>query len=738
MSAGSRQRLAVSVGIALATIGMQLPFFDRWFSAMDEGHILLFSEMVARGGTLYRDATLYPLPGAFYLLALLFRLFEPSVLVARWTVVVEFALFAAVVHDLMRRAVPARLALVAVPLLWAWRVWCFPHWQMYSYSTTALLLYAVSLRLLVWHLESGRRGPLAAAGLVFGLGVFCKQDYGAAALLASVLTLAVAARTRPLGSTAPRFAAALAIFLAPAGAVGLVAALHFLERGVLGDVIRFCVFNHFSGMAHFEYPSFPRLFPLLAQDPSMRQGAGLFSQFPGLPRMLDYERIKPSWWYRATPLYELYAKALIYGPWLVLVGGALRLWIGRRRLADCARRGAALVEVALVASAGAFMLLVQFVKPQDYVHLFVLQWPFFALALVYTDALWRARRRLAWASLALLSPLALAAFLYTARLAWGLRLENPAPIQLARAEGIYVRDAEARILREIVDTVQARTRPGESIGVFPYDPLVNFLADRPGVHRTGYIVWPVPEIEGRDRALIDAMEELDTKLVIYDFAQFPSLPRMDLYAPELYAYLVDHFEISRTFYDDHLQYKLAALRRDEAPPPGRPLLEGIADGELRVEQDGLRQSAPPARRDALARIELWPFRPVVSLKPGVGRRTVLSLPLRVEPGDRLLTAVGAHPDSWFRRTASRIELRIEAVSGDTREALFTRTLAPQRRIGDREWSEVDLPLDAWAGREIALEFSAEASAPVPQAWLFGAFAVPRIVSGATGLRPTTR
>src|SRR5215510_11018590 len=94
-----------------ATFALQLPFFDRWYSAMDEGHLLLFSEIAADGGTLYRDATFYPLPGAFYLLAALFRIFEPSVLVARWAVVVEFALFVPIVHDLLRRVMPSGFAL---------------------------------------------------------------------------------------------------------------------------------------------------------------------------------------------------------------------------------------------------------------------------------------------------------------------------------------------------------------------------------------------------------------------------------------------------------------------------------------------------------------------------------------------------------------------------------------------------------------------------------------------------
>jgi len=40
----------------LAALPFQLPFFDRWFSFMDEGHLLLYADLIARGGELDRDA----------------------------------------------------------------------------------------------------------------------------------------------------------------------------------------------------------------------------------------------------------------------------------------------------------------------------------------------------------------------------------------------------------------------------------------------------------------------------------------------------------------------------------------------------------------------------------------------------------------------------------------------------------------------------------------------------------
>src|SRR5207247_8213746 len=89
-----------------------------------------------------RAATVYPLPGAFYLLAVAFRLAGTSVLLAREIVVVEFALLAAFFFLLLRRLVPEPFVLAGLGLLFLYRVWAFPHWQMYSYSSTALCLLA--------------------------------------------------------------------------------------------------------------------------------------------------------------------------------------------------------------------------------------------------------------------------------------------------------------------------------------------------------------------------------------------------------------------------------------------------------------------------------------------------------------------------------------------------------------------------------------------------------------------
>src|SRR3990172_10065493 len=108
-----RQSAALAAAFLVA-FAFQLPFFDRWFSFMDEGHLLLYADLIANGGELYRDATVYPLPGAFWLLAAAFRIFGASNLVARWILVVEFALFVALLFALFRRMAGGPLAWFAV------------------------------------------------------------------------------------------------------------------------------------------------------------------------------------------------------------------------------------------------------------------------------------------------------------------------------------------------------------------------------------------------------------------------------------------------------------------------------------------------------------------------------------------------------------------------------------------------------------------------------------------------
>lgn len=715
MAARAPGWLAV-LGVAAVALAVQLPFYDRWVSFMDEGHILAFADILAKGGELYRDATLYPLPGAFYLLAGAFHVLGTSILVAREVVVVEFAIFVAAVFVVLRRLVSPSLALVGVALLFVYRVWAFPHWQMYSYSSTALCLVAVALALLAPFLAGGGRGWLVAAGAAAGLAVVCKQDYGVALLLALNAAVLVAVRTGPRPTAS---LPALVALDGPPLVLGAALLLHYAQQGLLAEMLRQTVLGHVVGLATFEYPSLPPLWPLFRQDPALRDTYGHVVWVPPIIYTVDWEPARASWLYRETAVWDTALKLFFYGPYVLAAAGVLRLWRMRATLREATRRTRTLVELAVLAVAVSALLVVSLNKPRDYVHMAVLYWPFLVLLVVYGQAAGGRSRGLGLvvATTALLVTLPFVR--YTIGLARGLAAQHPTPLAAARG-GIRVRPAEARVLDDAVVWAQATASPAESVAVLPYFPVLSFLADRRGPHRSSYVVWPVPDHPDRDRQIIAAMEREQTPAVLYSVTQWPQFPRFETYAAPIVDYLVEHFETTRVFSPDPWGYILLGLERRRAAPAGTPL--PVATGRVfEIDGDGTRRSAD-AGAFAVTR---WPFRDVMAIQPSAGgARHELVLPLTVPPGARLTTALGMHPARWVGYPALAVTFRVR-VDGET---VIERTLDPQRNVADRGWTEVDVPLEGHAGRTVELGFSTAAERPEAEALEMGGFALPRLVT----------
>jgi hypothetical protein len=441
--------------------------------------------------------------------------------------------------------------------------------------------------------------------------------------------------------------------------------------------------------------------------------------------------LRKSWLYRETAIYDTSLKAYYYTPYLVVLFGALRLWWRRRALREPEHRQRYLAEFALFAFAAAFILLVILNRPQDYVHLAVMYWPVLCLGVVYLHAWLEPRRALAWVLAALFLLPAGVVTAYTGRLAYLLRLRNSTPIESARA-GIFVEPKQARLLNELVEYLQVNTKPDEPVAVLPYFPILQFLAERRGPHRSSYIIWPFPEFPDRDRRVIDAMEATDTKLVVYSFNEFQIFEGVDAYAADLFAYLVENFETERVFSHDYWGYKLGGLRRSSPKPAGTPLLPPDSDGltlSIRSRDAPPQPIAPDERADYLEHA-LWPFRPVVALRPTLGRRTVLSVPVVLPEGARLETAVAIHPSRWDRYPAVQTDFELAIVDGKSRATLYSRTLRPTPEFEDRGWFEVRVPLDAWAGRPVRLEFSTQTDHATGEHLLMGGWEAPRIVASA--------
>ena len=121
-----------------AALVLQTFIFDRWFGLLDEGYILAIADDINRGKVLYRDIYIdAPFPGAFYLLAGWFRLIGPSIWASRLLVVAAFTILVICVTRIASVLLPRAGALAVVVVLLCYRVWAFPHWQVYNYSPMA-------------------------------------------------------------------------------------------------------------------------------------------------------------------------------------------------------------------------------------------------------------------------------------------------------------------------------------------------------------------------------------------------------------------------------------------------------------------------------------------------------------------------------------------------------------------------------------------------------------------------
>jgi len=518
------------------------------------------------------------------------------------------------------------------------------------------------------------------------------------------------------------------VFLLPAAAVGAATGLYYWQAGVLEDLLRFTVFNHFEGMGAYEYTEFPDLLPLWGPDPGNRTMYSVVNHLPAIVFTTDWQVARSHFLFTDTGFYDALIKLYFYGPQLLLMGSALKLWLRRSRFAyseDQGLRQRTFAELAIFAFGSMLILLVWVNKPQDYVHLAVLYWPLIALSIVHAHDLLSGHRRREWIALGLIIIPAVALVGYSGRLIYRFHAAHNTFLDQERA-GVYVKPEEALMLDEVVTHMRANSEPDEAVAVLPYFPMAHFLADRKGPHRSAYIVWPFPEIPDRDQAIVEAMEDKQVDLVIYNFTQFYSFDPVWDHAPILFEYLVDNFELERVFSTMTWVQPPASLRREipDETSTDIPLIPSdAASFPLWIEEAGAPpRSVPPDVRPVYLEETLWPFRRVIALRSSSGgRKTVLSIPLEVPlEGAHLETAIAVHPQWWSRIPPTWIEFGLRLRAGDVVTDLYRQKLEPSARFEDRAWFDVEADLSPWAGQEVSIELVNEAeSAHGETRWMAG-------------------
>ncbi len=276
----TRALLDVVLAVVLVSVAILYlqPGLSRWLNIYDEGLMVYGAVRVMDGQIPYRDFWAMYSPGQFYVLAGLFRLFGPSIMVERWWDVAVRAALACVVFFLARRlsSWPAALLVWLLTLMW------LEYFGFFGYPIfTGLLFIFLSCLALTEGLRAAAEGrsdrrALALAGGLAGVAAWFRHDLAVYAIAAAALVLFAHGVSRAArGNAAQRvvvavrrlipYAAGLAI---AAGPVAVLLLLAVPVDALLHQLLIFPL-TVFPRMRQLPYPpfnleKFPFYFPFMA------------------------------------------------------------------------------------------------------------------------------------------------------------------------------------------------------------------------------------------------------------------------------------------------------------------------------------------------------------------------------------------------------------------------------------------------------------------------------------------
>lgn len=674
---------ALCGAVALAFV---VPLATRGIILSDEGYLLVQSLDMLEGKVLYRDMDAFVTPGAWFLLAGLFRLVEPSVLSSRIPIVIAYlALWGVawriVVAEASRVYGLAVLVLIAVLTLWA-----FPFWTFTFYSPLAMLCGLAALeRLLAWGRERRPR-QLLELGLALAAAVLFKQNYGVFAAAGAALGL-LALRSDHSAGPAERlrlWGADLGRVAVGGLLIGAPTLLYFAWNGALGAVYQSLVVHPFEFMGQHDIPYVP-LSDLFAEHPL---GSGIDRLTYAAPNA--YTIATPARWVRETAAIERMHVLLYWYPVaLFLAAGVLALrGNGRFR-----------IDRALLAalSVSAFLFLGVFPRA-DYNHLVNVYQPVLVLSVLVASRLARVSQRPSWGLRgAFALAIALVLCFATVSVYWYqvlmVRFATPVP---GPRGGVKVDFMDANHMGYHVRQIQRRTGPEDALLTVPDLAMYNFLADRP-VPSPYYNLYQHHIGHDGGRAVVEGARARGTRVALARFENFFS-DRVGLreYAPVLARYLRNEFDVVYTAFGDSLLF----LERAEAPRPERETIEvlphcAIDDERVVKIREHLLFSALYQEGYSGLGLQRGPLETLCTLRvPDAGASLVLQLGHRPPAG----ATAGAS------LVASILERDIDG--GQTRLLRETVRIVPAPRPVPTSPARIPVRIDLseYAGREITLVF----------------------------------
>jgi hypothetical protein len=705
--------------VLLVSLALQLLIFDRWMSLLDEGAIVQIADQIRDGKHLYRHAVHVAFPGVFYLTAALFEIFGPSLLVGRYLMVGVFSAFVILVYVLARTVVGRGVSVAAALFAVSYRIWAFPHWHMVSYTPLAMLWLLVGVAILALDVRRPRPFLPPLAGLAVGIAITFKQDFTTVAL--GTLSLFVLA-TASAGTASRSRAAAFRYAFARAcsfGAAGLVppaaAVLAFAPAGLSLEVllqtiwfplVRQPVWATSLGGDPHPYISFPPLWPPWGATDDIRR-FGYFSYFPPLLLDLYWKEFITSSVFRNTTLPEIFVRSVYVLPYLLLaVFVGRELWSVRAgRVPTPAPLHVRHLRLILVLGVA---LMISFNRPRDWIHLMILYPATLILLAVLAELLAGGapgpRRRLVMGMGATITGVVVVGAFAAALVA---RTFYAHPLASPRAGVLVTADQVAVLDRLVGDLARGTDRERVPLASLPYNPLLNFLADRPLATRF-LTLLPLEEFPDRqEQVLADLARDPRTEIV-YSLQHASAIPRPQQYMPKVFAALVDRYQLGAgpgQVYSGTITDGLLFARLVPRPPLEETVVYDFSTHLAAATVEDLDGFAPtgkrPAGGDPRVGLDVWPFEdPVLWLTPqSPPGYTRLEFSVAVPRPARLRAGVAMNPDEWthFLQCAVQFVVRIDG------SVVYDTTLDPRRKFVDRRWAWVDVALEPADRRRIAFE-----------------------------------
>ncbi len=695
--------------LLIASLLAQLPFLHRGLSFWDEGSILAIADGLRQGERLYADRVTPVAPLTYELVAALLRLFGPSLWPGRVLLALVLSGCVLAAYAILVSMVGRRAALLGALSLLALKPLGFPLWTIVNYSQVAMLWCLVVVLCVLRFLPEQRSTWLFAAGIGVGLTVVTKQNLGA--MIAAIASASVALDWLREG---PRRAGALvrraAVLVAGAGLVVVATLAVYAVRGTLGALVERAVL----GTLYLTQPYFVPLpgFELWALRP-FEIAPKVFAYFPSpLFDLMTEGKLDVSRRWPLVLAIEQLVKAAYYVPVLLLALGVLSLAGGLRSRTPRAEWSRLLAIVLFAAASYASML-----YRADWTHLTNIYPGLLLLAAILFARGWEVSR------LAKVAAVACGAIWIGGALGMSAVVlatyRTPVETPRGRLLALVSQAAEAKV---VLGHLAARPRD-ETVLFLRTDPLYYFLGGLRIPTPFDLVVpgYLAPEDDAR---LAERLREIDQ--VVYDPAWIPTMPTpITEYAPRTSAALANGFRVDRILGAN----SFALDRRDEVRSDEETVVD-LWEGVRDVGGSGGSGAPLASERDRRVRRASWLVYRVISmpLRAGGGPACFESTH-RPRQGESVSVLPMLSPVFWIleqqhpRSTRVRFEIRARAETGPA-VALYS-----EERSALPPPSEVRASLDAFAGREIEIDFCAEL-ARGPSASVVAGWGEPKIVRRA--------